>query len=281
MRVVAAVLRRGFVREELVVGQVVEIHIVSRGPATDWWVHAKIANQSSHRDVHDIVTKTAAIRPAAGNNAIAESRLNLADQSVAAEDAQPRETGIIRVRALRGPVTCQPAWICGQIDLNQIGNKNSRDVSPACLHIRQLTTKDDDVNQVREFRCHRICAEQLVVRLGAGSAVAVLIGDGNQALVEKRVALPGDLHPRTKLLRAAIPRGASCFIAQYSQLTAAGCCIDANDLLVPTQFTYRNNQRHEMNVESALRVLAWRTKLQQIEYGIDVSIETIVTLTRK
>src|SRR5262245_22691064 len=110
MGVIAAVLRRGFVREDLVVGHVVEVHVVSCGSANDWRVDAKVADQSSHCDVHYIVTKTAAIRPAAGNNAIAESRLNSADQSVAAEDAQPRETGIIRVRALRGPVTCQPAW---------------------------------------------------------------------------------------------------------------------------------------------------------------------------
>jgi len=34
-----------------------------------------------------------------------------------------------------------------------------------------------------------------------------------------------------------------------------------------------------VNVEPALRILARRTKLQEIEDGIDVAIETIVTLT--
>jgi hypothetical protein len=54
---------------------------------------AKIADQSSHCDVHYIVAKTAAIRPAPGNNAIAKARLNLADQSVAAKDAQREKPG--------------------------------------------------------------------------------------------------------------------------------------------------------------------------------------------
>jgi hypothetical protein len=89
--VIAAVLRRGFVREHLVVGHVVEIQIVSCRTANDWRIDAKIADQSRHRDVHYIVAKTAAVRPAAWNNAIAKARLNLADQSVAAKDAQPRE----------------------------------------------------------------------------------------------------------------------------------------------------------------------------------------------
>ena len=81
MGVIAAVLRRRFVREDFVVGHVVEIHIVARWTANDWWVHAKIADQRSHRDVHYIVAKTATIRPAPVNNAIAKARLNLADQA--------------------------------------------------------------------------------------------------------------------------------------------------------------------------------------------------------
>src|SRR6266498_2720122 len=97
MGVIAAVLRRRFVREDFVVGHVVEIQSVACRTANDWWVHAKIADQSSYRDVHYIVAKTATIRPAPGNNAIAKAWLNLADQSVAAENAQPRKSGIIRV----------------------------------------------------------------------------------------------------------------------------------------------------------------------------------------
>jgi hypothetical protein len=91
--------------------------------------------------------------------------------------------------------------------------------------------------------------------------------------------LPGDLHPRTNQLRVATSyRTSPGFIAQYLYLTAAGGCVNADDLLVTTQFAHRNHQRHKVNIESALRVLARRTKLQEIEYGIDVAIETIVTL---
>src|SRR5437762_6180234 len=136
MGVVAAVLRRGFVWEDLVVSHVVEIHIVARRTANDRRVDAKIADQSSHRDVHDIVAKTATVWPAAGNNAIAKAGLNLADQSVAAEDAQAGEAGIIRVGTLLSPIACQPARVRGQINFNQIGNKNSRDISSPCLDVR-------------------------------------------------------------------------------------------------------------------------------------------------
>src|SRR5262245_30359502 len=87
MGMVAPVLRRRFVRKDLVVGFVVEGQIVACWTANDWWVHAKIADHSSHRDVHYVVAKTAAIRPATWNNAIAKARLNLADQGVVSKDA--------------------------------------------------------------------------------------------------------------------------------------------------------------------------------------------------
>src|SRR5215471_13099021 len=104
MGVIAAVLRRGFIGEDLIVGHVIEIQIVACWTANDRWVHAKIADQSSHRDVHHIVAKTATIRPAAGNNSIAKARLNLADQSVIAKDAQAGEARVVRVGPLLSSV---------------------------------------------------------------------------------------------------------------------------------------------------------------------------------
>ena len=70
-------------------------------------------------------------------------------------------------------------------------------------------------------------------------------------------------------------------LAQDLYLTATGGCIDADDLLVTAQFAHRNHERHEVNVEPALGILARRTKLQEIEYGKDIPIETIVTLPCK
>src|SRR5262245_48291322 len=135
MGVIAAVLRRGFVREDLVIGHVVEVQIVACWTANDWWIDSKIADQSSDRDVHYVVPKTATIRPAPGNDAIAKAWLNLADQSVAAENAQPRKSRIIGVGTLLGTIAGEPAGICGQINFNQIRNENSRYVSPPCLDV--------------------------------------------------------------------------------------------------------------------------------------------------
>src|SRR5262249_33691629 len=89
--VVATVLWRGFVREDLVVGHIVKVHTVANRAANNRRVDAKIADQSSRCDIHYIVAKTAAVWPAARNNAVAKARLNLADQSVAAKDAQAGE----------------------------------------------------------------------------------------------------------------------------------------------------------------------------------------------
>src|SRR6266567_6784593 len=113
MGVVTAVLWRGFVREDLGIGHVVEIQIVSCWTANDWRVDAKIADQSSHRDVHYTVAKTATVWPAAGNNAVAKARLDLADQSVAAKDAQAGEARVIRIGAL---LRALPASRHGSVD---------------------------------------------------------------------------------------------------------------------------------------------------------------------
>src|SRR5262249_31708356 len=103
MGVIAAVLGCGFVREDLVVGHIVEVYTVANRAANNRRVDAKIADQSSHCDVHYIVAKTAAVRPAAGNNAIAKAGLNLADQTVAAKDAQAGKARVIRVGTLLSP----------------------------------------------------------------------------------------------------------------------------------------------------------------------------------
>ena len=68
---------------------------------------------------------------------------------------------------------------------------------------------------LRQFGSHRVLAEQVVIRLGTGTAVAILIGDSNQALVEERIALPGDLHPGAVQLRATVSYRTIGFIAQY------------------------------------------------------------------
>src|SRR5262249_32589215 len=127
MRVIAAVLRRGFVRKDLVVGHVIEIQIVACWTANDRWVHTKIADQCSHRDIHHVVAKTATIRPAPGNNSIAKAWLNLADQSIAAKYAQAGEARVIGVGTLLSSVTGQATGICGQINFDQIRNEDSSD----------------------------------------------------------------------------------------------------------------------------------------------------------
>src|SRR5262245_64166024 len=113
MGVIAPVLRRRFVRKDLIVSHVVEVQVVSCWTANDWGVDAKIADQSSHRNVDYIVAKTATVWPAPGNNAIAKAWLNLADESVGAKNAQPGKSRVVRVRSLLGPIAGKAAGIRG------------------------------------------------------------------------------------------------------------------------------------------------------------------------
>src|SRR5690348_1276765 len=109
MRMIAAVLRSGFVREDLVERHVVGIHIVSRRTADHGRVYAQITDERGDRDVHDVIAETPAVGPAAGNGAVAETCLDRAGQRVAAENAQAREAGVVRVRGIARTAACETA----------------------------------------------------------------------------------------------------------------------------------------------------------------------------
>src|SRR5213078_1512160 len=123
-----------------------------------------------------------------------------------------------------------------------------------------------------------IFSEQNMVLLRTGAAVKVLVGNGDQTFVEQRVALARHLHPAAGLLVvfALLP---VVSVSEDSDLPAAGGCVNPHDLMIAAQFLDGNRQCHQVNVESALRVLAWRTQLKQVKDGLDVGIETIVTLS--
>src|SRR5512133_3572703 len=88
MRVIAAVLRSGFVREDFVVSHVIEIDAITSRTTNDRWVDPQIADQRRHCNVHYIVPETPAIRPTARHNAPTEPRLNRARQGITIKDAQ-------------------------------------------------------------------------------------------------------------------------------------------------------------------------------------------------
>src|SRR5258707_12962217 len=89
MRVVAPVLGRGLIREHFVVDHVVGAPPVDAIGDPDGERAAQVADQRADGDVHDVITETPPIGPAAGNgSAIAEWVLDGAVQHVAPEDAQ-------------------------------------------------------------------------------------------------------------------------------------------------------------------------------------------------
>ena len=86
MTVIAAVLRSGFVREDLIEPHIVAIHVVAEGPANCRRIGAKIARDRGNRDIENVVAESSSIRPATGDHSVAEPLLDLAYENIAAEN---------------------------------------------------------------------------------------------------------------------------------------------------------------------------------------------------
>src|SRR4029450_2315840 len=64
-------------------------------------------------------------------------------------------------------------------------------------------------------------------------------------------------------------------------MPAAGRDIHSNHLLITAQLTDWNRQGHQMDIEAALRILAWRPEFEQIKNRLDVGKKAIVALACK
>jgi len=83
--VIAAVLRRGFVREDLIETHIVAIHVVAEWPSKYRRAGAEIAGDCGHRDIENVIAESPSVRPAAGDHAVAEALLDLANENIAAK----------------------------------------------------------------------------------------------------------------------------------------------------------------------------------------------------
>src|ERR1700752_4090760 len=98
MTVLPTILRRAFVREGLVVADVVLAHAIDAVGHANLQRAAQVADERSDGNVHDIVTEATAVGPPAGNqSAVAKRVLNLALQNVASENAQPGKAGVVGI----------------------------------------------------------------------------------------------------------------------------------------------------------------------------------------
>src|SRR6185369_4315844 len=99
MLVIATVLRCRLVRKDFVESHVVTIDSITCGTTDDQVVRiAQVTDQSSHRNVDNVISKASTVGPAAGNEpAVLERILNVALEHVAAEDAQTRVPIVVRI----------------------------------------------------------------------------------------------------------------------------------------------------------------------------------------
>ena len=82
---ISAVLRRGFVGEDLVVSHVIPIHIVAGRTAKRRGTGSQIADEGGDGDIDHIIAEAPAIGPPARNDTTAKASLNGAGEGVAAE----------------------------------------------------------------------------------------------------------------------------------------------------------------------------------------------------
>ena len=148
MPVDAPVLRRGLIREHLVVRLIVVIHAVARRKQVNHGRrHAQVAQQRVDGNVRHIVAEAPAVWPAAGNEAaVAEGVLDFALQHVAAEDAQSRVTRIIRIGRIIRAAPREAHLAGGEIDFDQVGNVDRCDIRAVVRDLRPATSEQDRVD---------------------------------------------------------------------------------------------------------------------------------------
>src|SRR6185369_2418854 len=237
MLVVAAVLGCRFVGEDFIEGHVVAIDAVACWTTDDQVIGiAKIADQGSHGDVDNIVSKATTVGPSAGNeSAILKRILNVALQYVAAEYAQSRITRIVRIT---WTTTGQTHLSCREIDLDQIRNVNAGNVTAVCLR-RHWRLKHEKIDQAGEFRRFSILSKEFSIRARARAAVQILIGDRDESFVEQRIALACNLYKRSIVFRLVL-------VIQHSHRPSTSGCINTRELLVAAEFCNWHFERHEM-----------------------------------
>ena len=85
---IAAVLGCGFVGEHFVIRHIVRADAIHAIGDTNYQRAAQVANQGADGNVHNVITEAPAVGPSTRNDAVAESRLNMAHQRIAPKDTQ-------------------------------------------------------------------------------------------------------------------------------------------------------------------------------------------------
>ena len=129
-----------------------------------------------------------------GTVAAAESRLHLARQHVAAEDAQAREAGVVRIG--RMPSARRRRGVPASVDRSTLIRSGMKMPAMSVRFVSGATVRVEDkrVDQRRELRVLAYLRNSSLSRVGLGPAVQVLVRDRDEAFVEERIALTRDLH---------------------------------------------------------------------------------------
>src|SRR6266545_1481102 len=87
------------------------------------------------------------------------------------------------------PITGQPNRVGREIDLNQVGNEDRRQVGPSRWNRQLLAAADQQVDQFCQFRTLGVFAEDPVINIWQRAVVSVFVFQRDQPFTEERIAL--------------------------------------------------------------------------------------------
>jgi hypothetical protein len=110
--------------------------------------------------------------------------------------------------------------------------------------------------------------------LGLVRLYRILVGNRDQSFVEKRISLTRHLHERAVVLGACL--SSSTRIDRRLVVRKRRRLADR-----PPSSEIGHFERHQMQVETTLRILPGIAQLEQIEDRLNVGVKAVVTLARK
>src|SRR5580692_3815073 len=108
MRVIPPVVRGRRIRKYRIIGDIVRVDSTETECRridwiNHWWVCSEVAQKCDDCDGHHVIAKPATVGPATRHDSVAEALLNLARESIAAENAEPIECCVVIVSQVSRP----------------------------------------------------------------------------------------------------------------------------------------------------------------------------------
>src|SRR5262249_8254597 len=186
----------------------------------------------------------------------------------------PGKALVVGVRRIARTVSSEARARSREIHFDEIRDEDRCDIRTSGFDAGDIGIKYEKVQQLCQFGVFRVLPENRRIDSRHRAAVQIFVCERHKTFVEQRIALSCNLNKASQLDTVVI-------VVIDFYCPAARCSKDACQLHVAAKVLDGNFQRHEMNVESTLGVLAWTAQLEEIEDRLDIGIEAVITLASK